>query len=248
MHDTNVPRLIRPLFDFVFPPACCLCGRSDEAIKRGSNFCAECETELTPPPGNTCQCCSGPVGPYVTTQNGCHHCRAVKLKFGPVVRYGLYDDLMRLACLKGKQRGGEPIIHGLAKLLVCEHRLQFESLNPDFVIPVPQHWTQRFFRSFNPAMVVASVIAKELQTELNDQVLRKRRATGTQKSLSVAERKQNVRGAFVVDQPEQIAGKSILLVDDVMTTGITANEITTTLNKAGARCISLAVLARVLQD
>lgn len=155
---------------------------------------------------------------------------------------------MQIACLRGKVNGGQPLIHGLAQLLVQEQRTQLIQANVDVVIPVPQHWTQRFKRSFNPAETIARVIASDLKVPCATHILRKRRSTGTQKSLSVAERKQNVRHAYVVDYGSEVKGRTVLLVDDVMTTGITANEITSVLRKAGAARVSLAVIARVLQD
>lgn len=211
-------------------------------------MCELCDTDLIESAQNVCVCCSAPVGPYVFTDNGCQHCRAVKLKFGPVTRLGIYRNLMQIACLRGKVTGGEHLIHGLARLLVREQHQQLIDVGVDLVIPVPQHWQQRFRRSFNPAETIARVIASDLKVPCATHILRKTRSTMTQKSLSVPERKRNVRDAYTVDYPSEVKGQTILLVDDVMTTGITANEITSTLRKSNCKRVSLAVIARVLQD
>lgn len=240
--------IITSAIDFIYPRACCVCDGYDVLVKTGGPMCQACEKDLIESAENICVCCSAPVGPYVFTQNGCQHCRAVKLKFGPVNRLGIYRNLLQIACLRGKVEGGEHLIHGLARLLVREQHQNLIEVGADLVIPVPQHWRQRFRRSFNPAETIARVIASDLNVPCPTHILRKKRSTTTQKSLSVSERKVNVRDAYTVDYPLEVKGQKILLVDDVMTTGITANEITSTLRKAGSRSVSLAVIARVLQD
>lgn len=239
---------VKSAVDFVYPRACCVCEAYDSLVASGQPVCRDCEAELIEQSTHVCVCCSAPVGAYVSTDHGCRHCRAVKLKFGPVIRLGIYRNLMQLACLRGKRNGGEPLIHGLARLLVRERPVQLAAVTADLVVPVPQHWSQRFRRTFNPAETVAQVIANELKAPTTPHILRKQRSTGTQKSLSVAERTINVRDAFVVDNPTAVEGQSVLLVDDIMTTGITANEITRVLLATGVKQVSLAVIARVLHD
>ena len=232
--------------EFVYPSVCFLCEKTDEATSHGESFCTRCRGELLDVSPDQCLKCAAPVGPYVSTNNGCLHCRNIRLRFAPVMRLGVYRDAMQVAILRGKQSHAEHILAALSRLLVDEHRSAFHAGEFDVVVPVPQHWWQRLFRTNNPAEIVARAIASELDLPCCTNSLMKTRQTKTQKSLSATERRRNVRNAFSMRFKDDVAGCRVLLVDDVMTTGVTANEIAQVLKRAGAESVSLAVIARVL--
>ncbi|MCH7988719.1 MAG: ComF family protein, partial [Planctomycetes bacterium] len=114
------------------------------------------------------------------------------------------------------------------------------------VVPIPQYWTRRFQRSHNPAETQGRVLAHRLQVEFHTHILTKVRMTPVQSSLTASQRRTNLRGAFRVRRASELKGRSVLLVDDVFTTGTTANEASKVLRTAGAERVVVAVSARGL--
>jgi predicted amidophosphoribosyltransferase len=106
------------------------------------------------------------------------------------------------------------------------------------------HWRRRFLRGTNSAAVLAEALADKLQLPLRRRLLRRRRYTRPQFSLSPPERRANVRGAFSVGAGYPLQEAHVLLVDDIMTSGATCNEAARTLRKAGARRVTVVVAAR----
>jgi ComF family protein len=111
-------------------------------------------------------------------------------------------------------------------------------------VPVPLHWTRRLFRGANSPETVAEVLAAKLRAAFEPELVRCRRRTRPQRTLSRADRSANVRGAFTVASDIRLDGARVLLVDDILTTGATCNEIGRALRRAGAASVSVAVLAR----
>jgi ComF family protein len=111
---------------------------------------------------------------------------------------------------------------------------------------VPLHRRRLWWRGFNQAALLAAEVARRLELPLDTNVLIRQHATNPQTYRHHDERLRNVRRAFRSPHPGRIAGKRILLVDDVMTTGATAEECTRTLLDAGARAVDVFTLARVI--
>jgi ComF family protein len=109
---------------------------------------------------------------------------------------------------------------------------------------VPLHWRRRWQRGFNKSALLAHAIAKRYGIPVRA-ALRRTRATPAQAGLTNARRRSNVAGAFRVGPKAQVANRRILLVDDVMTTGATANACAAALKRAGAQYVALLTLARV---
>ena len=233
--------------DFVFPPACFLCG-TDIPGEPAEKFCSTCLQSLAPPIPNACGRCGAPVGPFLNTSSGCIHCRGTPFHFQSVVRLGVYQDHLRRACLSIKQRGKEPLANALAELLWSREQARLEALGIERVVCVPRHWTRRLATGHNPSETLARRLARRLRVPFDVRAVRKTRRTPRQASLPRSRRLTNLREAFSLHRPGRIAGKSILLVDDVLTTGTTANRICRLLKKAGAKSITVAVIARSLGD
>jgi ComF family protein len=118
----------------------------------------------------------------------------------------------------------------------------------DAVVPVPLHWRKKWQRGFNQAELLARYLAKRRGIPMM-LALRRKRATAVQAGLASAGRRRNVAGAFDLRskaKPDpQLAGKKILLIDDVMTTGATASACAAALKRGGVKSVSLLTLARV---
>ena len=114
----------------------------------------------------------------------------------------------------------------------------------DAIVPIPIDRHRLLEREFNQAELLARLLARSTGITLETQLLRKRRATFAQSRLGREERKVNPRGAFRVSRFRAVRGKSFLMVDDIFTTGATAEEAARTLKQRGARRADLFALAR----
>jgi ComF family protein len=114
---------------------------------------------------------------------------------------------------------------------------------PDLLVPVPLHWLREFSRGYNQAGLLAQCLGRELRRPAIS-VLRRHRRTSQQARLHYEQRLKNISGAFTVKKPSIIAGKSLLLVDDVFTTGATLSAATTALLGAGAAAVYVVTAAR----
>lgn len=245
-------QLGRAAFRFVFPPSCPLCHRDVEFHERDDFgrviapvLCERCSTELLPSSGRRCSRCGLPVGPHALT-DGCPHCRSQVFRFRGVVRAGLYDGAMRIACIRAKSSMQFPLAAALANLLWRQGRDGLDAASIDLVVPVPRHWTKHLLRPNHAAETMARMLARRLGKPHGRGLLRKIKWTPDQSDLTAANRKLNLKDAFAVrPRPRSLAGKTVLLVDDILTTGTTANECTRALLHAGAAKVIVAVIAVV---
>lgn len=118
------------------------------------------------------------------------------------------------------------------------------TVDHDLIVPVPLHRQRLRWRGFNQSAALARAVGRVAHRRVDPLVLSRVRATPSQVGLGVSERRRNVRGAFAVRRPDGLRGCSVLLVDDVMTTGATADACARALLSAGAQSVRVAVLAR----
>jgi ComF family protein len=116
--------------------------------------------------------------------------------------------------------------------------------NFDLILAMPMHWRKRWERGFNQAELLAAPVARRYGLHLATN-LRRTRYTKSQAGLTKSARRDNLRGSFCVNRPAQLAGKRILLVDDVFTTGATLRAAAAVLKAAGTSHVSALTLARV---
>ena len=243
----------RAALRFVFPPSCPLCqaDAEDHAGDSGRHpvtpmLCGKCLGDVLKPRGNRCRRCGLPVGPHVRSEHGCPMCVSQKFRFQQVIRFGLYDDSLRQACIRAKATTQFPLAAALANLLWLSEQFDLEAANVDVIAPVPCHWTRRMLRPHHAAETISRVLAGRLGKPLQRRLLRKKRLTSDQSELPAAQRRLNLKDAFAVSSNRRsLAGKTVLLVDDILTTGTTANECTRTLLHAGAKQVFVAVIAVV---
>src|SRR6516165_1935649 len=117
----------------------------------------------------------------------------------------------------------------------------------DLLVPVPLHWTRLFQRRYNQAALLAQAICAAGGPQVAADWVVRRRRTPSQGHLGPAARERNVRGAFAVRRSRDLAGKRVVIVDDVMTTGATVEECARVLKRAGAAFVGVLTLARALR-
>jgi ComF family protein len=163
--------------------------------------------------------------------------------FDRAYSYGYYEGPLRKLIHLFKYSGMKPLGKRLAGLL-CRALPDEEVERLDAVVPIPLHWRRRWRRGFNQSEILARLVANQRRVRMLD-VVKRVRATATQAGLTNSNRRKNVAGAFRVFKKTQVAGKRILLIDDVMTTGATAAACASALKRAGANSVTLLTLARV---
>jgi ComF family protein len=153
------------------------------------------------------------------------------------------DGQLRELILRMKHVSGEGLAEVLGELWACHMEKRLRELKADVIVPVPLHWWRRCMRGYNQSAVLAQALAHRLRIPCRTRWLRRIRNTPRQVVQSVSARRANVRNAFFAPARAELRGKTVLLVDDVLTTGSTANDAARALRAAGATRVVVAVLA-----
>jgi ComF family protein len=189
-----------------------------------------------------CRACRTPFrnASPLDAQGLCGLCRNGVRGFDAAYCYGAYEGTLRSLIHLYKYGRMTPLHAPLGRLLARALPLDERF---DAVIPAPLHWRRQWQRGFNQSELLARGIARRLGVPLLRRTLRRARATRPQAGLSNSARRDNMTGAFRVRG--RLDGRSVLLVDDVMTTGSTAAACAIALKRAGARRVVLLTVARV---
>lgn len=191
-----------------------------------------------------CPRCGRGAGPYSFDLDGCGMCRRKSVPYDGVARIGPYAEPLRdlvLTYKYGRRRELGPV---LGRLLAERVALAPWADRVDMVVPVPLHWRRRVGRGFNQAAGLAGEVVRATRRRLVSRPLLRVRSTVHQTRLPPSRRAENVRGAFAVrGRAATLAGRRILLVDDVLTSGATMGECARTLKRAGAASVYAAVVA-----
>jgi ComF family protein len=251
----NVVR--RGLADLLFPPSCLSCAAElDERspARRDVHLCDGCLDEMEMFSGPMCARCGAPLPGIALgenraatkprARNGCYRCSGRKLWFDETVALGHYDGRLRDTVLRMKRAEGDALSLAMGRLLLVERGGRLTDINADVVAPIPSHWRRRVVHRTNSAAVLAEVLSGRLGVPLAERLLRRRRYTVRQTDVSPSERWRNVRRAFSVRAGYHLRAAHVLLVDDVLTTGATCSEAARELRRAGAKRVTVAVIAR----
>jgi len=213
--------------DFVFPPQCVACRAY------GALLCAACAQRVEPVGLTICECCGRP---HPTTVAQCEQCRQqTGLSIRGVRIAAIHTSPMREAIHAFKYGQQPELAVPLARYLVAitqSPAWQATLRTVDGVVPVPLNRVRREERGYNQAELLASAFCYGVQLPLCSAWLARQRATQSQVGLSAVERRHNVQGAFVA--ASAVAGKRILLIDDVYTTGATMQACAEAALNAGA--------------
>lgn len=194
-------------------------------------------------PTPSCRACASTVGPHLDAAGNCSRCRLEKYAFNRAFRLGPYDGLLRDLVLRLKAADGEGLAEAVAAVWAEEMAARLRDFAPDVVVPIPLHWRRRWRRGFNQSRLLAEALAVRLGVPCRPDLLRRIRPTPDQVGEDRAARWRNVRGAFAASG-ESLEGRTVLLVDDVLTTGATASEAARALMEHRPAAIGVAVLGR----
>lgn len=233
--------VVSRVVDFLYPPTCLACSAS---LAQAADWCDDCLQQLKNAPGPRCRRCAAPVGPNLVTTDGCSLCRTENYAFRRVIALGVHTGLLRQQIHQGQQRHGSPTMGALTDLLVDDRLTDFLAEEVDIVLPIPQHWQRRWWGIHGAAETVAQRLAERLRRPYRPSILRKPRPTPAQTGAAPSIRRRQQRGAFEVASGWKLDGLRLLVVDDVMTTGATAEAAGRALRAAGASDVLVAVIAR----
>lgn len=232
------------LLDAVLPPRCLKCG---EIVTDAGSLCGRCWPELKFLSAPCCACCGLPFEFDMGEGSLCAACAARRPVYERARAALAYDDASRDLILRFKHADR---IDGAATFAGWMARAGAElAAAADLIAPVPLHRWRLVRRRYNQAAILANAIGAALAKPVVPDLLLRRRATDSQGHLGRSQRQRNVAGAFALHprRAQLAAGARVLLVDDVLTTGATAEACAKALQRAGAKAVDLLVLARVVR-
>ena len=231
----SVRFLLKSLADFVYPPICYGC---DTEIEEGL-VCEGCRLALFTHELAVCPRCGRPC---TRTAETCGQCEE-EFSLSRVRALGLYvppfNELVQAFKYSGKTTVGELLGRALAALVQQDEVLSAA----DAVCPIPLHPARLRERGFNQSLLLAAAIAMSSGIPLADYLVRRKNTSTQTAKTSPEKRRKNLEDAFRLRPDADVAGKTVLLVDDVMTTGATLNPAARELLKGGAASVLGAVVA-----
>jgi len=240
------------LRDLIYPPNCLICKEyihpnTQRLNNRFSDglLCQKCLSvvQLNFPP--FCPKCSRHLGKLPTLAK-CNECRKSKPNFDFAWGACIFDDYLKKLIHDFKYNQKTLLRHPLGELIirfVDKYYLDIHQF--DLVMPIPLSTTRHRERGYNQAHLLAVAITQEYSLNLSIHNLTRIRHTKNQSLLSRKERWTNITGAFRINNPISINNQSILLIDDLLTTGATASEAALTLKQCGAKTVGVLTLAIV---
>ncbi|MGR3293732.1 MAG: ComF family protein [Candidatus Scalindua sp.] len=240
---TGIRDICLGFLDILYPRLCFACDKSLHEEKN-TYICESCLEIIEATDARRCSKCGLKLGAGITSSSkGCPECNNTNLRFEKSFFVSDNTEPVRTLIHQFKYKKhiclatplGSLLINLLRKTNICEI---------DCVVPVPLHWRKKRERGFNQSELMAKKICKKLSIPISTNNLHRIKNTLSQTQLSRLQRQRNVKGAFMVKNPEKFYQKNILLVDDVFTTGMTASECAKSLKNAGTNKIFLIALAR----
>jgi ComF family protein len=242
-------KALKSLIDLIYPPRCPICQAflQDQNTLQGKQdlpFCQACFKDFTAIESPLCSLCGRPFSDGAERDRICEDCLRKRPAYDIARAPYLYDGALMTAIQELKYAQRSHLADSLGSLLASFAQTWIGELKGSLIMPVPLHPRRLRSRGFNQSLLLSRCVAARTGAQLDFLSLRRTRYTKPQTELSSEERKKNVRKAFEVVKPEAVKGRTIVLVDDVATTGSTLNECAKALKRAGAESVLCLVLAR----
>jgi len=237
--------LFAKFLELVYPARCHICQAFLTGGEGGGiHFCDGCLNSMVKITSPLCHVCGTPFESRAEVDHLCGECMKKRPYFDVLAAPYLYEGGIMDAIHHVKYHGKTYIAESLGGLLAPFARERFGETRGLLMMPVPLHPRRLRERGFNQSLVLARAIGPELETRLDYISLRRTKYTQPQTGLKRNERGRNVRGAFGFAGGSDLKGKTVILVDDVATTGNTLNECARVLKKAGCERVYCLALAR----
>lgn len=232
-------RLLKPVLDFALPPRCGGCGAIVDEV---DSFCSDCWTKIEFLGSGGCSVCGLPL--EGTEIDSCGRCLARPPRLQRMRAATAYGEISRSIAMRLKY--GRKVALGRT---MARYMVPLVAGLPDnaVLVPVPLHRGRIWRRGFNQSAIVARELARRLGADVQVDALQRVKATPPLKGLSMKQRRRTVAGAFRANPKAELHGRTVVLVDDVLTTGSTANACARVLKRAGAERVELVSWARVVR-
>ena len=246
---SSVVRIGKAALDILLPPQCLGCG---VLIESSGGLCADCWSAITFIGAPMCALCglpfeAGDTDPSSAPDLLCGACVRKPPLFMRARTVIAYDDASRhlILALKHADRTDAALVYAKWMARAGTDLLR----DADLLVPVALHWSRLFARRYNQAALLTRELGLISGVKAIPDLLERTRRTPSQGRLGPSARRRNVGGAFRVRQKyaDSLAGRRVVLVDDVMTTGATANSSARALLKGGAAAVDILTLSRVLR-
>ncbi|HEX6072518.1 MAG TPA: ComF family protein [Sphingomicrobium sp.] len=228
----------RSILDFALPPRCPACGT---VVGDPHSFCPDCWKQIDFLGNGGCSTCGLPL--QATDLETCGACLARPPRIARSRAAVAYDDISRGLAIRLKYGRKVAIARTMARYMAP---LVAADGSERVLVPVPLHRTRLWRRGFNQSALIARELSRRLKIKADPLLLRRSKRTPPLKGMSPLQRRKTVSGAFRVADRSAVEGKTIILVDDVLTTGSTAEACARTLKRAGAVRVELISWARVV--
>lgn len=232
--------IFRYLINQIWEFPCPLCECDNPVPHDFNSFCPECLESLPLLHGARCPGCGGELDGALELCQKCLQMppRPWKNAMSLMRMQGNGEKVVYALKFSGERAMARALAELAAPLLTAPDFIQC-----DMIVPVPLHWQRFWQRSYNQSELLAKMIAKYLHKPCPTP-LKRIRPTARQATLNREDRLKNLKGAFAVPHPRQVAGKKILLIDDVLTTGATLHAASEVLLQSGAESICVFTIAR----
>ena len=220
------------MLDFALPARCAGCGTIVDEVH---SFCPDCWRQVEFLGVNGCSTCGLPL--EATEAEECGVCIAKPPRIHRTRSAVAYDELSRSIAIRLKYGRKVALARTMARYMAPLVRADDDAI----LVPVPLH------RGFNQSALVARELAKATGYRSEPHLLKRVKRTPAPKGMSLRQRRKVVAGAFAVDESAELEGRTVVLVDDVLTTGSTANASARALKRAGAERVELVSWARVIK-
>lgn len=237
--------LLHRFLDIIYPPRCPVCGSFQDGDREGAgiSICGACLEGFSLIPSPRCSVCGRPFSSGIE-DHLCEACLRKRPFYDWTAAPYLYEGTMMEALHRLKYGGKSHLAGPLGALLADFAVDSFGEMGKALVMPVPLHPKRLRERGFNQGLLLARPVARRLGADLDYLSLRRIKDTRSQTGLKSDERRKNVRRAFELIDPGAVKKRTVILVDDVATTGSTLNECARVLRRSGARKVFCLVLAR----
>ncbi len=235
-------RAKRAVLDMLYPRSCIGCGAPAPETFR--HVCWDCWSDAARIEPPFCRLCGDPVAGAVDHGFVCYACAADKPFFDGARSAARYAGVVGEALRMLKYEKALWLAPDMAELLQGCLRAEYPDRKFDLVVPVPLHHVRRRDRGYNQSAVLAAELGRRIGCRSMPGMLRRNRPTTTQTNLTASQRLSNVENAFQSRRANWLAGRRVLLVDDVMTTGATVNACAKALKQGGATSVHVLTVAR----
>lgn len=243
--EAHISDVLASFLNFIYPPTCPFCR---EKVEKNGMICSGCWPDLTLIEPPFCARCSTPLEVAFQEEQICGQCLLYPPAFSEARSVFGYGPLTKHLVLRFKNHHSTALAAFMGKKMLEKSKDMIEA--SDFIVPVPLHPKRLQERGYNQATLLAYHVAKDCRHKVQPTLLVRLKNTPSQGTLSKGARQKNVEKAFSLNpkiKKESLTGKTVTLVDDVMTTGATLSASAKAFEGSGVKKVNVVVFSRTIR-